>query len=120
MALSTATTAFAANISFKHNTTIGGTYTFNRDNTANWVGPGRANTQRNVSVVQSVYHSRGLCTQTAIDGYFGNQTKSMITYLQILYKFPKDKQDGDCGTTTWVNIYYDRGDISGYTLKYIL
>ena len=120
MLLSAASITMAANVSFKH--TGGSTYTFNRNNVANWVGATRANSQRNVSVVQAVYYSRGYCNLNFIDGAFGNMTKGAIKDLQKAYGFPTNKQDGDCGEETWLYIYNDRGTINprAYTLRYIL
>lgn len=113
MLISISSVAMAATLNFK--TSSGSLFYFDSSNTYFWVGPGRQNYYKTVSLIQAVNNTYSNLPAVSIDGAYGNQTHSAIRYLQANYGITVD---GDAGTTTWSYIHNARGTHTGWLLPF--
>jgi len=113
--LGTASTAIAANVTFRH--TNGGTLTFNSASQAFWVGPGRDNRARQVSVVQAANNTINGQLRLAVDGLHGPLTNTEIRAFQLRQGL---SVDGIVGPNTWGRYHTLRGSATAHRLPFML
>lgn len=94
----------AATLYFR--TSSGTIISFDSSNTYFWVGPGRQNYFKTVSIIQAVNNTYSNLPTLIIDGAYGYQVYNAISYLQANYGIPVN---GDAEMITWGYIHDARG-----------